>query len=218
MFNGNNQIRISSWNDWDALKHVIVGRTELGTSSEESPNEADSAYSEAFQGECPDYVEWLFRRYRHELLRYLVRLTGNEDDAKELMQETYLRMIRHQNLEQVDSRARALLFRTALNLVRDKVRRNARNHSFAHDSMDDHHYLTDGVTAECRVEWSEHLDMLGDAIGDLPERSRVIFVMSRFRQESYPEIADTLGVTTRTVERHMATAKSFLKTKFEHVL
>lgn len=74
------------------------------------------------------YVTLLFNRYRGALHRYLARLVS-VDDAAELVQETYFRLLRHGQMVQLEAMARSFLFQTATNLARDLRRRRSTHHA-----------------------------------------------------------------------------------------
>lgn len=61
----------------------------------------------------------LFDRFYPRLVRYGVRLTGDRDEAEDVAQETFVRMVREEISGDQD-RVRMWLFRTALNLIRDR--------------------------------------------------------------------------------------------------
>ena len=58
------------------------------------------------------------------------------------------------------------------------------------------------------MEWKARLE---DAIASLPERPRIVFLMSRLEDLSYQEIADRLYISIKTVETHMVTALKHLR-------
>ncbi|MEO7966836.1 MAG: sigma-70 family RNA polymerase sigma factor, partial [Gemmatimonadaceae bacterium] len=59
---------------------------------------------------------------------------------------------------------------------------------------------------------------LREAMEDLPERSRVVFEMSRAQGLKYSEIADALGISIKTVEAHMGKALRHLRERMAHWL
>src|SRR6266496_6562374 len=67
-------------------------------------------------------VERLFRTYHDPLVRYLTRRLGDRDWAEEVAQETFVRALRQQELQN----ERAWLFAVATNLVRDEARKDIR--------------------------------------------------------------------------------------------
>lgn len=157
------------------------------------------------------YVELLFGKYRSALAHYLVKLLRNEADAAELLQETYLRLMEQDSLDHLEANARAYLFRVATNLVKDKARREKVRVRDQHEPMDDKELLSDQPCPSKLAEWDQTLANVKRAVLGLKPQCRQIFVMSRFKGMSYPEIAKVLGTTTRTVERNMSIAIAHVK-------
>lgn len=157
------------------------------------------------------YVELLFGKYRNALAQYLVKLLRNEADAAELLQETYLRLLEQASLDHLEANARAYLFRVATNLVRDKARREKVRARDQHDPAEEIELPSDRPGPSKMAEWDQTLGKVKRAVLGLKPQCRQIFVMSRFKGMSYPEIAKVLGTTTRTVERNMSMAIAHVK-------
>jgi len=157
------------------------------------------------------YLTLLFNKYRGPLQRYLAGLVGSSDDAAELVQESYFRLMRHTEVTQLEAIARSYLFQTATNLARDYHRRRAVRRPELNVPIDEAaESLTDGTTPEGSLIWEQSVGAMRAAIRDMPDELRDVFLMSRFRRKTYPEIAELLGVSTRTVERRMSQAMQLL--------
>jgi RNA polymerase sigma-70 factor (ECF subfamily) len=155
-------------------------------------------------GESP-YVTVLFNRYRGALHRYLSRLVATSD-VPDLVQETYYRVLRHENVVEIDALARGLLFQTATNLARDHRRRNVSRHSLQHVPIEE---TTEPGTLdgpEERLANEQTLQLIERTLAKLPSETRAVFVLSRFKELSYPEIARAMGLSARTVARKMSEA------------
>jgi RNA polymerase sigma factor (sigma-70 family) len=152
----------------------------------------------------------LFTRYRGALTRHVERLVRSREDAAELVQETYLRVMRQIQSSHFESAARAYLFQTATNLAHDHHRRGRYR---AHDSIDD---LTDaqlpvgGPPPEQLVAADQTLARLRAAMLQLPEATREVFLRARIHNQDYAQIGRELGVSVRTVERRIAQAMELL--------
>src|SRR5688572_8438996 len=72
-----------------------------------------------------EFARELFERHRLSLRRYLTGLVPTREDANEVLQETFLRLLRQPSFEQLRENARAYLFQTATNLARDLFRQRA---------------------------------------------------------------------------------------------
>jgi len=164
------------------------------------------------------YIESLFTKYRSPLEGYLIGLLRNDDDAQELLQETYLRLLQQENLDHLETNARAYLFKIATNLVRDRLRRDKVRRRESHEPFEESEYRDESAAPAARLEWSSALDQLKTSIAELTPRCRRVFILHRFKHKSYAEIAELLGVTTRTVERDMSAAMAHCKKRLEGIL
>ena len=149
-------------------------------------------------------VEQLFTAHRSALLQYLKRLLASSEDAEEIVQETYIRLLKFEDIEQLDSQVRRFLFRIATNLARDRFRqRKARAHD-AHVPFELVELETHEETPDEIVDWDAGMEVLRRALLDLPPRHRQVFLLHVTENMSYRTIAKHLGVSTKTVERDLA--------------
>lgn len=164
-------------------------------------------------------VEGLYNTYHHSLLNYLVGLLpGGRQDAFEILHETYVRLLRLDNLQRLQENPRAYIFTIATNLVRDFIRRrNSRMHD-AHVDIDEIELHSQASTPTEVLDWEKSLERLKRSLMDLPVTTRQIFLLSRFDELTYPQIAAALNISTRTVERHMSAAIKALHHSLEDFL
>ena len=161
-----------------------------------------------------DYVAQLFTKYRASLHRYLARLVRFED-AAELVQETYYRMLRHGGTVRLEAMARAFLFHTATNLARDHRRRRLTHRTDQHTPLEMQEIGQDHLGPDEQLVGEQTLSVIESAIADLPSDTRTVFLLHRFRDLSYPQIAEMMNLSTRTVARKMAEALERLGTVVE---
>lgn len=152
-------------------------------------------------------IETLYRAQAGRLLRSLTRRAGNADDALDLLQDAFVRVLRlgSERLRHLQAqRPDAYLTRTATTLLRDRaktaVRRAADRHVAADDldlaGPDPHHLL----------ETRDLLRHLEAAILKLRPRTRAIFLAHRLDGLSYAEIAARTGLSVKGVEKQMSRA------------
>ena len=174
----------------------------------ESTNTADPAstvVNELLQESQRDYIAQLFAKYRSSLHRYLARLVRFED-AAELVQETYYRLLRHGGTVQLEAMARAFLFHTATNLARDHRRRRLSHLADQHTEFETDDIAQEHLVPEELLARRQTLSLIENAIAQLPADTRTVFLLHRFRDLSYQQIAQTMNLSTRTVARKMAEA------------
>ena len=154
-------------------------------------------------------LETLFHDARGELLGTLFYLVGNMEDAKDALQETFLKCWRKE--EQLDSieNLKAWVFRIALNTGRD-IRKTAwkrRRQSLAEDA--NMYSTTD--TPEVDLERAEQITQLSRAVMRLRPKEQEVFLLRQNGNLTYEQIADATGIPLGTVKTRMRAAISQLR-------
>jgi RNA polymerase sigma factor (sigma-70 family) len=150
--------------------------------------------------------EWFLNqifRHRAALYRYLRKFTSGAEDIEDLIQETYMRVYSLPDFETVGS-PRALLFRIAHNMAVERARRNK---SQATDSVGDFTSLTvysNEAPAEVQLDDRQRFEAFCAAVDQLPPLCRRVFVLRKVYRLSHDEIAEVLGVSHSTIEKHVA--------------
>jgi RNA polymerase sigma factor (sigma-70 family) len=150
----------------------------------------------------------LFERFVRErvplLVRFLTRLRVRDDDVQDIAQESVARLLRYRDREPPEAWA-ALLYRIAINVTRDRARRDS--HAPIPDSS---RVEADAIAADDSPEQhasdQQALARVRAAILRLPPRCRAVYLMHRVDGLSYPEIARRCGISTKAVEKHMSHA------------
>jgi RNA polymerase sigma factor (sigma-70 family) len=154
-----------------------------------------------------DDIETLARRHQAELMRIMRARIGNEDDARDLVQEAYTRLLRYQGQYSGEELKRHL-FRIASNLLADHWRRKRQQRRDAHVPIDDLS-LESGVPEQDRqLAAQQDLARLKECILNMPPRRRDVLILSRIHGLSNAEIAAHCGIAIKTVEKHLALAIS----------
>ena len=159
----------------------------------------------------------LVRSYQGPVVNLAWRITGSADDAAEVAQETFIRVLRSLASYDPERPLRSWIFKIASNLSLDVIRRRKRRPVSFEDLSDE-----DGPTIEAvdpgpgpdegmRLEWaSERFEAL---LADMPEHYRVILHL-RYREElPYDEIAETMGIPLGTVKVRLHRAHEILRRK-----
>jgi RNA polymerase sigma factor (sigma-70 family) len=142
-------------------------------------------------------------RHRAALHRYLQRFTSGAEDVEDLVQETYVRMYALPDYREIES-PRALLFRIAHNMAVERARRQSTQ---ATDSMGDLELLNVYSTeapADEQIDARRRFESFCAAVDRLPPLCRRVFVLRKVYRLSHDEIAEVLGVSHSTIEKHVA--------------
>ncbi len=156
----------------------------------------------------PD-TERLFNTYHGMLVRYLTRRLGDRDWAEEIAQESFVRALRQDRIDN----ERSWLFAVANNLVRDEARKDIRRRRhlalLAEEARDAHEEAPDQA-------FERALDAADArrALDALAERDRHALLL---REEGldYTEIADVLGIAVGSVGTTLSRARRRLAETYE---
>lgn len=143
----------------------------------------------------------LFDESREALHRYIRRFVGSSETAKEIVQEAFLRTYRER--ESVTT-LRAFLFSTARNIAANEYRHRRTVERCALEDFGDSGVKTESESPESELLRDERNRLIQEAIDRLPRQCRAAFTLRLFHECSYKEVADRLGISAKTVEKHIA--------------
>jgi len=140
----------------------------------------------------------LFDIHSTPLRNYLYYQSGNLQQAEDLVQEAFIKL--WNNCKKVlFEKARGFLFAVSKNAFYNQVAHQKVVLAYAKQPVK----KTDGETPEYRLEEKEFMQQLQQAIAELPEGQREVFLLNRMDGMTYKEIADFLGVSQKAVEKRM---------------
>lgn len=151
--------------------------------------------------------EALFRAHYQELVVFARGYTQDDDQAEELVQETFVTLWKNASQYAIQHSARSYLYAAVRNnclnfLKHEKVKKaygeNVRLFAPVGDATD-------------TLEIAELRERIGVAIQKIPEKCREIFMLSRYYGKKYTEIADELQLSVKTVENQMGRALKILR-------
>ncbi|MBE7538148.1 MAG: RNA polymerase sigma factor [Bryobacterales bacterium] len=123
-------------------------------------------------------------------------------DPDDLVQESYLRLLRARGAGAI-ANTRAFLFTTARNVALDLVRRNRVVSTEPLVSGEPSYVLAEGSDVAEQVSRSQEIEILREAIRQLPARCREIMTLQRIQGLSNRQIAERLGLSIHTVNAQM---------------
>ncbi len=160
----------------------------------------------------PDF-EALVDRHSGELCAYLWRLTGDEADARDCLQDTFLRAFRAYYRLQDFSNLRAWLYKIATNTARTH---HSRNHRRKTEPLLEP--IASGEKAvELQVMESTQLAAVKQAVMALPDRQRAALMMRKYQELEYAEIATALDCSEDSARANVYQALKKLREKFAEV-
>lgn len=160
----------------------------------------------------------LFRKYYPNLLFYTTRLLG-EEDAEDIVQDVFVELWKRKDVmvigEQIQSYLYRAVYTRALNVLKHrniKDKYSAVMDEINQKRMECYHPHEQNDIIK-RIEDRELRGKIHEAIDELPGKCKIVFKLSYLRDMKNKEIAETMGISLRTVEAHVYKALKTLRAR-----
>ncbi len=163
----------------------------------------------------------LVTKYQNRIYHLGLRLLGQEQDAEDMLQQTFLTVVK--NIQQFKSQSSfyTWLYRIAINTGLRKLQSKPRK--YTHVSVDNpdfesihghevHHWPKFDFKHISNKNFRQKLDQ---ALKELPEKYRTVFILRDLHELSTEETANILQITIANAKIRLMRARNFLKTKLE---
>lgn len=148
-----------------------------------------------------DAVHGLYRDHQSWLDGWLRRKVGNACDAADLVQDTFVRVLRHRAELAMVREPRAYLTTIAKRLVLNHYRRQSLEQAYQEALAAMPEPLAPSPEQQLLI--LEALHEIDAALNALPVRARQAFLLAQLEHLPYEEIAQRLQVSVRTVQRYI---------------
>ncbi len=160
----------------------------------------------------------LMARWQQPLVSFILRYTGNTEDALDLAQETFVRVFEHRARYVPRGRFSTWLFTIATNLCHNQARWRARHPTVTlHGSGEDGDpglestLPASGDTPADAAERDDLASAVREHIQALPHDLRTVVLLFEYQDLGYEEIAAALGCTPKAVETRLYRARQILR-------
>ena len=154
----------------------------------------------------------IFRTWYAPLVRVAGALLQDSDAAEEVVQDVMVELWRRRHLMDADVTLRAYLLRA----VRNRSLNQLRHLKVRRETTGDVEALyNEPVASDQPVVAGELAEAVKIALDELPPRCREVFDLSRVHGLKYAEIAESLGISQKTVEAQMGKALRILRARLE---
>jgi RNA polymerase sigma-70 factor (ECF subfamily) len=157
-----------------------------------------------------DAFEMLFRRYEKPVFSFIYRILTSAVDTEDLCQETFLRLVKEKMKYQESGNFKTWIFRIALNLCRDRLRRKKFR---SHRSIDSPAFSKNGNIIDFEntlsdpepdqvdcMEQDEMKVLIQHAFAKLPEKQRTVVILKEYQDLKFSEIAQIMESPVGTVK------------------
>lgn len=159
----------------------------------------------------------LMARWQKPLVAFVLRYTGNERDAVDLAQETFVRAYESRHRYEASGKFSTWLFCIAVNLCRNLARWRERhpsvplNHTDGNFPAPQDSLLAAGGTPADNAERDDLASAVREHIQKLPHDLRTVILLFEYQDMGYDEIAKSLGCTPKAVETRLYRARHQLR-------
>lgn len=150
-------------------------------------------------------VQETIRRYHDSLIRFLRQRLRVKEDAADVAQEAYIRMMQYEGSQQIQSPS-SMLFRIAINVANDLGRSEQMRRVGQQCSLDGLELASSQPAPDREIAAEQDLELLYRAIEQLPPKCQQVFLLSRAKRMTYPQIARHCGISVKMVEKHISHA------------
>lgn len=184
---------------------------------QKSHYESQEQWIEKIRAGDKDAFGILFQRYFQDLHRFIWGYVKREDIAEELVQDVYIKIWEQRHLLDSSKSIKAFLYRIARNLAIDFLRHQKTVNEWQLEKKALYKYSFHSSFLDDRLSDKMVLKDVQEAIERLPERQRLIFILSRYNQLTYVEIARFLNISVNTVETQIVRALKKLRDEFSSI-
>lgn len=169
-----------------------------------------------------DLLGELITRYENRVYNLAFRMMGNREDAEDVLQDTFLNVIRSLERFQGRSSFSTWLYRVAANAALTRLRKQSKRAKSEDEFLDDVYSVKRAADAGARLpDWSsnpvqellndEAMEQMNRVVEEMPEIYRAVFVLRDVEELSTAEVADILEISEAAVKSRLHRARLYLR-------
>ena len=161
-------------------------------------------------------IEKLFKDNHKTLYRVSYGIVKDDDACRDIVQDVFYQFWKSRDKLEIGPGIKSYLYKATINLSINYSKKIKRLSLMGEEGLLPN--ATDSVNPHQEAVASELQENIDRAISNLPSRCQTIFMMSRYEGLKYQEIADTMGLSLKTVENQMGIALKKLREELEPFL
>lgn len=160
--------------------------------------------------------ESIFKHYYSHLCAYANKFVQDIDESEEIVQEVFFQIWQKRENLDIKSAFKSYLFRAVRNSCLNNIKH--KNIQIKHQDYTLHNNEGNQTEFEDKLETNELEERIRIAIDKLPTERKKIFLMIRFEELKYKEVAEKLSISTKTIENQMGKALKFMREELKDYL
>lgn len=153
--------------------------------------------------------EYVFKTYYKYLCAYANQMLSDSDLSEEVVQTLFFHLWEKRESFSVNTSLKSYLFRAVHNSCMNYIRHHKIREIYAENIK--HEVGNTGVQPSHDMDLKALQHQIARAVDQLPPERKKVFMMIRFEERKYKEVADILGISVKTVENQMGKAMAFLR-------
>ncbi len=194
--------------------------SERHSSGGKKPTDEDLI--ERFQNGDVYAFDLIVQRYKEQLLNFVYRFVGNQEEAEDIVQETFLRVYRKRHAYKRIAKFSTWIYTIAGNLSRTELRRRKRRKLFSVTDMGfedrDYEITDEGHSPEARVDSVIQEEIIHREINKLSPKFREVIILRDVQELSYEEIGKIIKVPIGTVKSRVNRGRLKLQSQLKHLM
>ena len=159
-----------------------------------------------------ELFEKLFFEHYEMLCKKAAQIIGDADTARDIVQDVYMRLWRRRNNLTITTSFGAYLYKSCINQSLNYLKSNNRQtRRDVHFQQHRQEQEENTLETEERIFLQELAIKIDAAINRMPPMCREVFLLSRYEEMSYQQIAQLLKISISTVEKHIVKALRLLR-------
>lgn len=171
--------------------------------------------------------ENIYREYGKRILNLAYRMTGREETARDLTQDVFVKVYENMETFRGESQVYTWIYRIATNHILNYLKKSQRrrwvslmdkplSEALKEDEIEPTFWGKSGAPSPDRkLERAEREKIIWSIVQSLPPKYRMPFVLNRYEDMSYKEIAETMGLSLSALEARIHRAKKMVTEKLE---
>jgi RNA polymerase sigma-70 factor, ECF subfamily len=173
----------------------------------------DKELLEMLRKDDPLAMQMIFHQHHQTLCLVAYRLVRDTDQAKDIVQDVFVKFWRNRNSFILNSSLASYLKKATVNTSINVLKSKPVLGKMAIDHPDVP--APSSNTTENEMNHQELVKKTNEAIASLPERTRLVFMLVRSQELTYNEVAENLLISTKAVEKEMMRALRLLREKLK---
>jgi RNA polymerase sigma-70 factor (family 1) len=153
----------------------------------------------------------LFVEHYRPLCNFAYRITGDIDQAEDIVQDVFVKLWNTHNLLQKDKNIRSYIYTMVRNHALEIVRRQGIGARINKEILYLHTETSEEQMDDEDIEKYRLIDKIYVSIRQLPPKCSEVFTLSKVNGLTYTQIADRLDISVKTVENHIGKALKLLR-------